>query len=171
VLLPDGLLAQGGKDGLIRLLSIQDMAGTTSHEGHEAQKVPTPSGSMLFTAPAVRRLGSATWIFAADLAGTAAWTLTGGKLVERWKNRHGGTSPVIAGELLYIYDPKGGLRIYEPSSGNQVAVLECGSGHWNSPIVVDGKIALPEGTANQHSTSGVLDIWTLPAKAMSAANH
>jgi hypothetical protein len=164
VLLPDGLLAQGGKDGLIRLLSVQGMAGTISHRGREAQEVSTPSGGMLFTAPAVRRLGSKTWIFAADTGGTAAWTLSGGKLVEMWKNRTGGTSPVIAGDLLYIYDPKGGLHIYEPSNGNQVATLECGSGHWNSPIVVDGKIALPEGTANQHSTSGVLDIWTLPAK-------
>ncbi len=170
VLLPDGLLAQGGKDGLIRLLSIQGMAGTISHRGHEVQKLSTPSGGMLFTAPAVRRIEAKTWVFAADSAGTAAWTLANGKLVESWKNRNGGTSPVIAGELLYVYDPKGGLRIYEPSTGNQVAILECGSGHWNSPIVVDGKIALPEGTAYEHSTSGVLDIWALPAE-MSAASQ
>jgi hypothetical protein len=164
VLLPGGLLAQGGKDGRIRLIGVQVMAGTISHRGREAQEVSTPSGGMLFTAPAVQRSGSKTWVFAADTGGTAAWTLAGGKLVEMWKNRNGGTSPVIAGDLLYIYDPKGGLRIYEPSKGLQVAILDCGSGHWNSPIVVDGKIALPEGTANQHSTSGVLDIWTLPAK-------
>ena len=37
-----------------------------------------------------------------------------------------------------------------------------GSGHWNSPIVADGRIALPEGDANQHRTNGVLDIWSLP---------
>jgi hypothetical protein len=30
--------------------------------------------------------------------------------------------------------------------------------------VVDGKIALPEGNANQHASSGVLDIWSLPAQ-------
>ena len=35
-------------------------------------------------------------------------------------------------------------------------------GHWNSPIVVDGKITLPEGNANRHATTGVLDIWSLP---------
>ncbi len=34
-------------------------------------------------------------------------------------------------------------------------------GHWNSPIVVDGRIALPEGNSNDHSTSGILDIWRL----------
>jgi hypothetical protein len=163
VLLPDGLLAQGGKDRLIRLLSIQAIAGTTPHEDHEAQSVSTPSGSMLFTAPAVWRHDGATWIFAADAGGTAAWTLDAGKLVEVWKNTNGGTSPVIAEDLLYVYDPNGGLRLYEPTKGNQVANLESGSGHWNSPIVVDRKIALPEGNANQHTTSGVLDIWSVPA--------
>jgi hypothetical protein len=171
VLLPDGLLAQGGKDRLIRLLSIQAVAGTMPHEDHEAQTVSTPSGSMLFTAPAVWRHNGETWMFAADIGGTAAWTLNGGKLVEVWKNSNGGTSPVIAGGLLYIYDPKGGLRLYEPTKGNQVASLESGSGHWNSPIVVNGKIALPEGDANQHATSGVLDIWSLPAREMNGGNR
>jgi len=40
-----------------------------------------------------------------------------------------------------------------------IAVLPCGAGHWNSPIVADGRVALPEGNANAHRTSGVLDIW------------
>ncbi len=171
VLLPDGLLAQGGKDRVIRLLSIQAIAGATPHEGHEAQTVPTPSGGMLLTAPAVWRRNGETWMFAADADGTAAWTVNGGKLAEVWKNGNGGTSPVIAGGLLYIYDPKGWLRIYEPTKGNQVGSLESGSGHWNSPIVVNGKIALPEGNANQHATSGVLDIWSLPAREMNGGNR
>ena len=101
-------------------------------------------------------------MFAADGGGTAAWALEDGKLVERWKNGNGGTSPVIAGGLLYVYDPKGKLRIYHPTNGNQVADLGTGAGHWNSPIVVDGRIALPEGNANKHASSGVLDIWSLP---------
>ncbi|MGB6308661.1 MAG: PQQ-binding-like beta-propeller repeat protein [Steroidobacteraceae bacterium] len=163
VLLPDGLLAQGGKDKLIRLLRIQAIAGESPHEDHEVQTVATPSGNKLFTAPAVWRHNGETWMFAADGGGTAAWTLNAGKLVEAWKNGNGGTSPVIAGGLLYVYDPKGELRVYEPTKGNQLASLESGSGHWNSPIVVRGKIALPEGNANDHATSGVLDIWSLPA--------
>jgi hypothetical protein len=43
-----------------------------------------------------------------------------------------------------------------------VARLSAGSGHWNSPIVTDGRIALPEGNANDHSLSGVLNIYRLP---------
>jgi hypothetical protein len=45
-----------------------------------------------------------------------------------------------------------------------VTTLACGAGHWNSPIVVDGRIALPEGDANDHRTSGVLDIWRLSGR-------
>ena len=164
VLLPDGLLAQGGKDGLIRLLSVQAIAGTMPHEGHEVQTVSTPSGNKLFTAPAVWHHEGETWMFVADSGGTAAWSLRGGKLVEMWKNSNGGTSPVVAGGLLYLYDPTGQLRVYEPTTGHPVASLECGSGHWNSPIVVNGKIALPEGNANAHAVSGVLDIWSLPTR-------
>ena len=37
--------------------------------------------------------------------------------------------------------------------------LPAGPGHWSSPIVTDGRIALPEGDANEHRTSGVLDIY------------
>ena len=154
---------RGARTIRIRLLDLQDIAGATPHRGHERQILSTPSGGRLFTAPAVWRNEGTTWMFAADGGGTAAWTLEGGKLVERWKNGNGGTSPVIAGGLLYIYDAKGKLRIYEPTTGDQVANLGTGSGHWNSPIVVDGRIALPEGNANGHASSGVLDIWTLPA--------
>lgn len=163
VLLGGDFLAQGGKDGQIRLLSIRAIAGSAAHAGHELQSVSTPSGTRLFTAPAVWRHDGKTWMFAADNGATAAWTLEGGKLVAMWKNGNGGTSPVVAGGLLYVYSPRGGLHVYDPVKGTQIAELECGSGHWNSPIVVDGKIALPEGNANQHASSGVLDIWSLPA--------
>ena len=163
VLLGGDFLAQGGKDALIRLLSIKAIAGTAAHVGHELQTVSTPSGIRLLTAPAVWHDQGKTWMFAADNGGTAAWTFETGNLVARWKNNYSGTSPVVAGGLLYVYGSQGGLRVYDPAKGTQIADLECGGGHWNSPIVVDGKIALPEGNANQHASTGVLDIWSLPA--------
>ena len=77
-----------------------------------------------------------------------------------WSNGTGATSPVVAGGLLYAFDPGGGvLHVYAPKTGKLVATLAAGAGHWNSPIVVDGRIALPEGNANDHATSGVLDIY------------
>jgi hypothetical protein len=162
VWLTSKLIAQGGKDGKIRLLSLARMRGTRPHLGHELQIVSTPSGSDLFTAPAVWRSGKRVWLMAADGGATQAWSLRDGKLHPVWRHDDAGTSPVIAGGLVWVYDPGGGLRVYQPASGSLVTTLPAGSGHWNSPIVTDGRVALPEGDANGHSTSGVLDIWRLP---------
>ena len=89
--------------------------------------------------------------------------MSSGKIYPLWQNHNGGTSPVIAGGLLYIYDAHGGgLRVYQPSSGNLITALPCGNGHWNSPIVVDHMIVLPEGNYRDHATTGILDIRRLP---------
>ena len=56
----------------------------------------------------------------------------------------------------------GGLNVYVPSTGKQVATLPFGSIHWQSPIVADGRVAIAEGNANDHATTGVLDIYRLP---------
>ena len=162
VYLTPGLIAQGGKDTKIRLLSLAHLQGTTPHKGGELQIVSTPSKTALRTEPAVWR-GNRTWLIAADGGATEAWVLHKGRLVSKWSQPNAGTSPMIAGGLLYVYDPTGGgLRVYMPASGTLIATLPAGSGHWNSPIATDGIVALPEGNANDHTTSGVLDIWRLP---------
>ncbi|HTS61220.1 MAG TPA: PQQ-binding-like beta-propeller repeat protein [Candidatus Acidoferrales bacterium] len=162
VLLGPNMLAQGGKDAAIRLLGIGAIAGTAQHIGGELQTVSTPSSSLLFTAPAVWRDRAETWMFAADGGATAAWRFDNAQLTKIWSNPAAGTSPVVAGGLLYVYNPGGGLLVYNPRTGRSVATLSCGSGHWNSPIVIDGRIALPEGSANDHAGFGVLNIWLLP---------
>jgi hypothetical protein len=159
VVLSAGYIAQGGKDGKIRVLSVKRMSGASAHRGGELQIVSTPSGTDLFTALAVWHQSNVTWLFAADNGGTAAWRFRNGRLSQAWRNGTGGTSPVVAGGLLWVYNPGGGLNVYTPASGKLVDTLASGSGHWNSPIVVDGRVALPEGNANDHATSGVLDIW------------
>jgi hypothetical protein len=159
VLLGPDLVAQGGKDQLIRVLRRQAIAGAAAHTGNELQSLTTP-GNLSFTAAAVWRDGGETWMFAADGGGTAAWRLSGQTLAHAWNNSTAGTSPVVAGRLLYVYRPSGGLQIYDPKTGREIATLPCGGGHWNSPIVADGRIALPEGSYGTHSTSGILNIWS-----------
>ncbi|HET7306667.1 MAG TPA: PQQ-binding-like beta-propeller repeat protein [Gammaproteobacteria bacterium] len=158
-LLGHNLVAQGGKDGQIRLLDWSKMRGMTPHRGGASQHVPSPGAGDLRAAQAVLQKGSTTWLFAADDAGTSAWTLSGGKLDPRWQNDNAGTSPVVADGLLFVYDPEGGLNVYDPTTGQTITKLDCGSGHWNSPVVADGRIAVTEGDANDHDTNGILDIW------------
>ena len=114
---------------------------------------------MLFGALAVWQ---GTWVFVADGSGTEAWRLQGGRLQKAWGNGTAGTSPVVAGGLLWVYDPGGALDVYAPATGRRIASLPAGPGHWQSPIVADGRVALPQGNANDHRAEGVLNIYRLP---------
>ena len=90
------------------------------------------------------------------------WTprLQDRRLKALWGNSSPGTSPVLAGGLLYVHDPGGsGLRVYSPATGRVVARLPAGAGHWGSPVITGGRIVLPEGDANAHATTGVLDVY------------
>ena len=164
------LVLQGSKDGKLRLLDLDRLNGrdrTPGRKGGELQTLSAPRGHEVLTAPAVWRSGGQTWAFVATYSGTGAYRLVPGpkpRLRVVWQNRIGGSSPVIAGGLLYVYGPlAGGLRVYRPATGKLVAALPAGTGHWNSPIVADGRIALSEGSANSHHVDGVLDIFRLPA--------
>ncbi|HEY7831053.1 MAG TPA: hypothetical protein VIC06_10870 [Solirubrobacteraceae bacterium] len=163
-----------GKDGILRVLSLSRLdghgpraggAGVTQPRerlGGELQKLPLPGGGMLFTAPAVWQQGSHTTMFVGGEHGTGAYTLNGGgRLRLVWQNSTPGTSPVLAGGLLYVYDPEaGGINVYEPRSPHPIAQLPGAPGHWNSPIVVDGHVLEPEGNANDHALSGTLDLFS-----------
>jgi hypothetical protein len=155
-----------GKDGIMRVLNLNRLDGHRpgSREvlGGEVQTLRTPGGGELFTVPAVWRRGSRTTVFVADGEGTAAYVVRGGRLHEQWSNSTAGTSPVLAGGLLYVYDPTaGGIDVYSPGSPRPIAKLSGSAGHWNSPIVVDGHVVEPEGDANQHESTGTLDLFSI----------
>jgi len=151
VLLGDGYIAQGGKDGTYRLLTTNLIKGTEPHQGDELQKVPTPNSAQLLSASATAKVGGTTWLFSAQGGrgggGMTAWTFGADHMLkEAWKNTMGGNTPFYAGGLLYTYDAQGGhVRVFDATTGAPVATLDCGTGHWNSVIVVDNRIALPEG--------------------------
>ncbi len=157
-LLPNGYAVQGGKDGILRLLQLHRLPGVNATTGGELQTLPAPGPTDVFSEPAV---WNGKWVFVATSAGTEALLFKGGRLHPVWSNRTDGTSPVVAGSLLYVAG-SGAVHVYVPTSGREVAQLPTGSVHWQSPIVVDGRIAMPEGNANDHATSGVLDIFRLP---------
>jgi len=165
VLLGGGRVLVAGKDGLMRVLSLARLDGRApslpDRLGGEVQQLPLPGGGQLFSAPAVWRSGGRTTVYVGAENATAAYSLSGGRLRRLWQDATPGTSPVLAGGLLYVYDPTGGgIHVYRPESGEQIAKLPGSPGHWNSPIVVDGHIVEPEGNANDHELSGTLDLFS-----------
>jgi hypothetical protein len=154
-----------GKDGVMRVLSLSHLDGHAparpNRLGGEVQRLPLPGGEELFTAPAVWTQGNRTTVFVGAQQATAAYALIGGRLRLVWQNGNPGTSPVLAGGLLYVYDPSGGgIEVYRPRSGRPIAKLAGSPGHWNSPIVVDGHVVEPEGDANEHRLTGTLELFS-----------
>ena len=121
----------------------------------------------MFSEPAVwtSRAGT-TYVFVTTGGGTAAYRLgSDRRLSVAWQDGTPGTSPVITGGLLYVYDQvDGALLVRNPVTGGELRWLPVGHGHWNSPIVVGGRIILPVGNANDHDTNGTLDIYHLPGR-------
>jgi hypothetical protein len=163
------LAVQGGKDGMLHLLNLNRLNGTRGSAGRrlggEVENISSPGGGEVLTAPAVW----GTRVFVADSSGTAAYVLRVGRrprLQTVWQNGNAGTSPVVAGGLLYVYDEQSGsLDVYNPVSGRGLASLPAAGGHWSSPIVVGGRIVLPVGgsTADDR-TSGEIFIYHLPGR-------
>lgn len=164
------LAVMGGKDGLIKLLNLDKLDGTSGpagpRTGGQLQELPSPGpGAQVFSTPAVwTDPAGRINVYYATASGTADYVLRANdRLGVAWRNATPGTSPVIAGGLLYIYDQSDGLlKIYNPVSGAVLASLPAAPGHWNSPIVVGGRIILPEGNDNNHQLTGTLDIYHLP---------
>ncbi|MBV9311582.1 MAG: PQQ-binding-like beta-propeller repeat protein [Solirubrobacterales bacterium] len=163
------LAVQGDKEGKLYLLSLSRLNGTRggpgARKGGQLQRISAPGGAMVYTAPAVWTHRGQVYVFVATEAGTAAYVLRGGRLHVAWFDGTPGTSPVVAGGLLYVYNQSAGtLVIRAPESGSRLRTLPAGHGHWNSPIVVDGRIILPEGDYMDHSSSGTLSIYHLPGR-------
>jgi hypothetical protein len=160
---------QGGKDGRLRLLRVGDLNGrgkACDCTGGERQILEAPGGNGTYTAPAVWRHDGASWAFVTGLAGgTAAYRLSHGdrpRLHKVWENGNAGTSPVVAGGLLWVYSPDGGVEVYRPATGKSVGRLDSDSGHWNTPVIADGRVAIPTGNSNTHLTSGTITIYRKP---------
>jgi outer membrane protein assembly factor BamB len=167
-----GLYAiQGGKDAILRLLNVGRLNGRNHtpgvRSGGALQQVhfAATSGHGIFTTPAVAQENGRVRLFVANRDYTVGFEVTGRspRLRYLWRRGIAGTSPVLAGGLLYVYDYKrGAINVYDPSTGGRFASLPSQPGHWNTPVIADGRILMSEGDANTRKTVGTLSLYLLP---------
>jgi len=148
------LAVQSGKDGLLRLLDLDDLSGRghAGAVGGELQIVPVPQGGEVLTAPAAWTdpASGTPWIFVANDSGLSGIQVVAGgdgtpSLVPVWTDPNGGTSPVVADRIVF-YVGAAGLRALAARTG---ALLWSDGGpasiHWQSPIVVGGRVYVTDG--------------------------
>ncbi|MGO9821776.1 MAG: PQQ-binding-like beta-propeller repeat protein [Solirubrobacteraceae bacterium] len=160
---------QSGKDGILHLLNLARLDGTRGPAGRrlggQLAQTSSPGGGEVLTQPAVWDNGGRVLVFVGDDSGTGAYALTGGRhprLRTVWEDSTPATSPVIAGGLLFVYDEiDGRLLVRAPASGAVLRSMVVPRGHWDSPIVVGGRIILPTGSYHDSSGTSTIDIFHL----------
>ncbi len=161
------LAVQGGKDAKLRLLNLDNLSGQggTGKTGGEIELVNVPQGGEVLTQPAVwvNPSDHSTWVFVANDNGIAGLkvTLNGSHvphLTPMWHHGNGGTSPIIAHNVLY-YASDNNIWGLDPATG---ATLwhDTGIGgiHWESPIVVNGVLYITDesGQLTAYALNGTL---------------
>lgn len=155
------LAVQAGKEGLLRLLNRQNLSGQggPGHVGGELQTIalqdlcPTLAQPVAWQNPA----DGSQWLFVATLCHidafrvvTSAAGVTTLKLA--WINEVESTSPLMAGGVLFAavsekllaLDPTTGHTLW--SSALPGAKGNIGGIHWESPIVIDGRLYCSDET-------------------------
>lgn len=120
----------------------------------------------MLTAPATWSQGGHVYLFVGNDSGSGAYELVGGRhprLRTVWENGTASTSPVLAGGLVYMYDESGGeLDVRRAVTGALLRTLPVAAGHWNSPIVIGGRVILPTGSYHDSSASSTVFVYHLP---------
>jgi hypothetical protein len=163
------LAVQSGKDAQLRLLNRDNLsgAGAPAYVGGELQKMAVPQGGEVLTQPAVWINfpgDGSTWVFVANGSGISGLQLVADEsgnpsLVSRWTNMTGGTSPIIANDILY-YASFSGMMALDPTSGAQLwNETSIGSIHRETPIVVNGNLFVTDEGAQlwAYSATGLPD--------------
>ena len=162
---------QGGKDGKLRLLDLDRLNGQDARAREARRRAAAPvrtegQGS----ADGARRLA-----FGRARLGVRRHVLRHRRLPPGRRPEAAAAAGVGDGDrrlepdrrrwpALRLQPARGLAERLQPDLRQAVAQLDAGLGHWNSPIVADGRIALPEGDANRHSSTSVLDIYRLPGR-------
>ncbi|HEY3415330.1 MAG TPA: PQQ-binding-like beta-propeller repeat protein, partial [Armatimonadota bacterium] len=152
------LAVMGGKDGLLRLLDLQNLSGQggPGHTGGEiGAPIPVPQGGGVLTQPVpwMNPQDHSSWVFVANSAGTAGLKLTldgngNPSLTTAWKNTQGATSPIIAGGVLFEAS-SGSVRALDPVTGTLLwSDSGIGGIHWESPVVANGMLYISDESGN-----------------------
>ena len=166
------LALQSGKDGKLRLLDLSNLSGQggSGRTGGEIGAVGNVlQGGGVHTQPAVwvNPSDGSTWAFVANGNGVAGLKLVIGSggapsLVEQWRNTQGGSSPLVANNVLYHAGSRA-LSALDPATGNVLwTATQIGASHWESPVVANGIVYLTD-------ESGRLTAFALPATALKVA--
>jgi len=162
------LAVQAGKDNTLRLLNRQNLSGQhgPNHVGGELQAVSLPQGNDVDTHLAVwNDQNETTWVFVANNSGLSAFkVVTDGNgrssLQLAYTNSHSGSSPFIANGILFLQG-NGMISAIAPTTGAMLwsstqssARGSIGSLHWQSPIVINGRVYVLDN-------SGQLTAYTL----------
>jgi outer membrane protein assembly factor BamB len=159
------LAVQGGKDGILRLLDLDNLSGQggPGHTAGEVSTIALPQGGRILTQPAVwvNRGDHVTWVFVANAQGISGLQLvvdasgTPG-LKPVWTQNTGGTSPIVAEDVLF-YATSGRILGLLPLNG-QILWQDTGIGsiHWESPIVANGILYITDesGKLTAYSAGG-----------------
>jgi outer membrane protein assembly factor BamB len=152
------LAVQSGKDGQLRLLDLSNLSsqGGPGHtDGQIGSVISLPQGATsVFAAIAtwVNPVDASTWVFVATSNGVSGLRLAidasgNPSLATMWKLTTGGTSPIVANNVLY-YARSGTVLALDPTSGTQLWTGSIGSIHWESPVVANGTLYITDESAH-----------------------
>lgn len=146
------MFVQAGKDNNLRLINRQNMSGKgrPNNVGGELQTIGLPQGGDVDTHPiAWTDANNKTWVFVANFSGFSAFQVVTdpngrSSLKFMYQNANAGSSPFMANGILYIQSANV-IRATDPTTGNTLWSGQIGSLHWQSPIVVNGQVIVPDG--------------------------
>ena len=165
------LLVQGGKDGKLRLINRKNLGrrGGPGHLGGELQTVSSAACGT-YTQPVVWKDNKdRIRVIVAGKCGTAAYRVVTNsdgatRLRLNWKTADETTTPVLAGGVLFAAARNGALLTLNPyngrhlwSSARRSADGNIGKIHWESPIVVNGRVYISD-------ESGTMSAYGLPRR-------
>ncbi len=141
---------QSGKDGLLRLLNLDNLSGQggPGHTGGELQKLNLPQGNEVLSSPAVwvNPADGTTWVFYANVNGISGLQLTvnssgAPSLSPKWlisSSVTGRASPMMANNVLFVASTNL-LQAFDPTTGTVLwSSTAMGGVHHQSPIIANG---------------------------------